>query len=316
MTTLQEYLSILHPNKESKEKVKEICFYKKIEEVNGGELDLSDFPNVEQISLNNFDLTKLTLKNCANLKELNCSSNDLVCADFLNDLPNPEKLERLIIYGNNIEPTDIAIFNRFVNLRSLKIGNLIHERIKHNRFYGSFQSLKNLTGLYSICIEATDVDSGLEFLPFILAWMTAEEAKKDKEKGGYMYIECSPHNTNAKCKIIQDQLRPYNYDLEAWQLAHPAKMYKAKPEIFFNPEIKTKWLTALRDKTNKTQQKLTENKEKEPQAVKRIKRLETKLDNLKLIQENISNHTLIERLLIKKEMVNKETQTEIIRVNK
>jgi hypothetical protein len=69
----------------------------------------------------------------------------------------------------------------------------------------------------------------------------------------------------------------------------------------------------LRDKITKTQEKLTETKQNEPEAIKRIKRLEMKLDNLKLIQENISNHNLIDKLQ-KKELIKKEdkaTQTEL-----
>lgn len=86
---------------------------------------------------------------------------------------------------------------------------------KHNKFYGSFKSWKNLTKLETICIEATDVNEGLEHLPESLVLSTIREKERDKEKGGYYKIECSPHSTNAKCSQIQDQLRPFNYDLGA-----------------------------------------------------------------------------------------------------
>jgi len=70
----------------------------------------------------------------------------------------------------------------------------------------------------------------------------------------------------------------------------------------------------LRDKTNKTQEKLQETKKTEPLATKKIKRLETKLDNLKLIQENISKNSLIKNLTEKEKQnkINKETQTVLV----
>src|SRR5437763_1697997 len=67
---------------------------------------------------------------------------------------------------------------------------------KHNKFYGSLKSYQNLTKLTSICIEATDINEGLEYLPFSLA-----QASKG---GDYMKIECSPHETEAKCSIIKE----------------------------------------------------------------------------------------------------------------
>lgn len=78
---------------------------------------------------------------------------------------------------------------------------------KHNQFYGSLKSYQNLTKLKGICIEATDVNEGLEYLPFSLA--------KATRGGKYIKIECSSHDTNAKCSAIQNELRPFNYDLEA-----------------------------------------------------------------------------------------------------
>ncbi|CAG8507087.1 7575_t:CDS:1, partial [Ambispora gerdemannii] len=79
---------------------------------------------------------------------------------------------------------------------------------KRNQFYGSLKSYQSLTKLKSICIEATDVNEGLEYLPESLV-------KETKGGGKYSSIECSPNDTNARCSQIQDQLRPFNYDLEA-----------------------------------------------------------------------------------------------------
>jgi hypothetical protein len=70
-----------------------------------------------------------------------------------------------------------------------------------------------LNNLKAICIEATDVNEGLEYLPFSLiegiSWY------KKNSNSTYWAIECSPHGLEVGCKTIQDQLRPFNYDLEA-----------------------------------------------------------------------------------------------------
>jgi hypothetical protein len=177
MTTLQQYLNEKYPSREFKGKVKKILDYniaieRKEQDQNElfekGELDLSGFVNLEILSVSGSmlkgSLTNISLSDCYNLKELCIPFNNLTSIDFLNTIPHPEKLKRLSIFNNNIQSTDIEIFSRFVNLYSLKIGTTTIglEEKKHNRFYGSLESYKNLTKLEMICIEATDVDRGLE----------------------------------------------------------------------------------------------------------------------------------------------------------
>ena len=179
-----------------------------------GHLDLSDFINLEGLGCHDNQLTSLDLSQCGNLERISCAINQFTSVDFLNTLPHPEKLNFLLIFNNNIQSTDIACFSKFINIKSLKIGTTNNYRLdgdKHNKFFGSLKSYQNLTKLKRICIEATDVDSGLEYLPKSLA----KEIARRKAGIKYESIECSPHGTSAKCKVIQDQLRPYNYDLEA-----------------------------------------------------------------------------------------------------
>ncbi|KLL03124.1 MAG: hypothetical protein MRECE_27c005 [Mycoplasmataceae bacterium CE_OT135] len=146
---------------------------------------------------------------------------------------------------------------------------------KHNKFYGSFQSWKDLSKLKSICIEATDINEGLEYLPFSLAQAT---------RGGnnYRKIECSPCSANAKCSQIQDQLRPFNYDLEAWQLAHPELMLKARPEYFINPDSREQWIIALKNKIQSSQEALNYLMANETDSTAKIIRLETQI---KILEE-------------------------------
>jgi hypothetical protein len=106
-------------------------------------LDISGCPKLEDFS---YTETKkpvsLNFSNCNFLRILSIIRRSMVSADFLNTLPNPEKLEELRIYSNNIQPTDITIFSRFVNLKHLLIGTTRNdlEKGKHNEFYGSFKS--------------------------------------------------------------------------------------------------------------------------------------------------------------------------------
>ena len=213
MTTLQEYLNEKYPTEEDKEKVKKINISAILARLmqkqdfkpqNPEEsLDLSEYKNLESLSLNECKITKIEIGDLPNLTNLTLTHNYLTSVEFLNQLSNPKKLETLVIGSNNIQPTDIEVFSRFVNLKELKIGttSIGLEKGKRNKFYGFFKSWKNLTKLTKICIEATDVNEGLEYLPSSL--------KKIYE------VDCQSHNTNAKCSAIQNELRPFNYDLEA-----------------------------------------------------------------------------------------------------
>lgn len=309
MTTLQEFLNQKYLTEEDREKVKEVNIDRINHEVGGklggGELDLSAFPNLEVVILGYEDklktpLTKLSIINssnlrsldcfyqkissinlgsCDNLNRLVCSHNNLTSVDFLNNISNPEKMEILRVNGNNIQPTDIEIFSKFVNLTQIGIGTDLDEakKGKRNQFYGSFQSWKNFTKLWKFCIEDTDIDSGLEYF-----------------ESNFPAMTCTPHNPNSKVKKIQDELRPFNYDIKAWQLAHPNKMYQARPELFEQPESRQKWLNAIISKIEKTQIKLQETKQNEPDKVKRIKRLESKIRELKLIEKLMEERSIFE----------------------
>lgn len=131
MVTFQEYLDNKYPTKEEKEQAKEITTtwnWNATKELDGGELDLSEYPDLEKVEicggllksklvslnvnscsnltvLNIFSnqLTHLDLSNCARLKELNCSYNLLTELSL-----NPQaKLKRLDIKDNNFSEQDL-----------------------------------------------------------------------------------------------------------------------------------------------------------------------------------------------------------------
>ncbi|CAI2193892.1 6002_t:CDS:2 [Funneliformis geosporum] len=191
MTTLQEQVEKDFPNK-SVEYIHIGLSITQCHPINftNYDLDLREFKKLTKLYCYNNNLTSLDVNGCINLTILCCQNNNLTSVDFLNKLPNPEKLKELRIYSNNIQPTNIEVFSKFTNFE--------------NRNYGE-----------GICIEATDVNEGLEYLPSFLVKLTKYKARNDKIKGGYTLIECSPHDTNTKCVAIQNELRPFNYDVRA-----------------------------------------------------------------------------------------------------
>jgi Leucine-rich repeat (LRR) protein len=84
-------------------------------------IDLSQNKNLKQLDLSYNSLTFLNLSECKELRELNLGKNQLTSVEFLNTLPNPEKLEELILVRNNIQPTTLEFLRSFVNLKVLKI---------------------------------------------------------------------------------------------------------------------------------------------------------------------------------------------------
>jgi len=155
MTTLQEYLNQKYPTKEEKEKVEEIAPGLINEEskkkglkpltlsLEGGKLDVREYKNLKYLTFSSGvnvlktpltevdvrDCSKLTtlhltfgkltsfdLSGCDNLTQIDIRFNKLTSTDFLNTIPNPEKLEELWIFNNDIQPTNIEVFSKFVNL--------------------------------------------------------------------------------------------------------------------------------------------------------------------------------------------------------
>src|SRR5579862_563428 len=152
MTTLQEYLNQKYPTPADKEKLRQIILSESEKEIEGGELDLSEYVNLEKLTLCGHylktPLTKLKLGKMPNLTGLTCVYNQLTSVDFLSELTHPEKLESLNIERNNFQPTTYDFLARFTNLKHLTTGT-IKDKIEagiYNRFYGSLQPLKNLTG--------------------------------------------------------------------------------------------------------------------------------------------------------------------------
>jgi Leucine-rich repeat (LRR) protein len=168
MPNAQEYINEKYPNKEE---VREINGYRK--EITD-ELIIADFPQVEEISVGNNQLTQLHLKNCPQLIELYCGNSKLTELTITNcpnlqkiyapdnqltnlDLSNNQKLKILRISNNNFS-SNLSFCHHLVNLKELYLGD--------NNFTGSLEPLRNLSKLEALSINNnTNLNQGLEFFP-------------------------------------------------------------------------------------------------------------------------------------------------------
>ena len=85
-------------------------------------INLDKNTKLNELNLNTNQLTNVNLEKNTSLISLYLQGNKLTSVDFLNQLPQPNKLEILKVSSNNIQPTNIEIFSKFINLKELKIG--------------------------------------------------------------------------------------------------------------------------------------------------------------------------------------------------
>jgi hypothetical protein len=147
-----------------------------------GKLKLEgELNRVEVLIIEKTNITELDLSECSNLEQITVEQNlSLTSINFLDRLPNPEKLKHLEIRSNGFAPTTLDFLKLFVNLKSLRLGmgaeTITRENLEmaknqaYNRFYGSLEPLKNLKNLRELDISDTDIDGGREYLNGEIEW--------------------------------------------------------------------------------------------------------------------------------------------------
>ncbi|CAJ0842074.1 10736_t:CDS:2 [Entrophospora sp. SA101] len=112
MTTLQECLDNKYQTEEEKKKVKES---QNISLLDGGELDLSEYVNLERVTISRpflrTKITKITLGNKPKLTYLECSDPlPLICSDneLILDLSQCPNLTSLNCYDNQLTTLDLS----------------------------------------------------------------------------------------------------------------------------------------------------------------------------------------------------------------
>ncbi|MCE8163163.1 MAG: serine/threonine-protein kinase [Candidatus Moeniiplasma glomeromycotorum] len=176
----QEYLDIFYPL-EKRELKKEIDIsYKDLT----GELDLSDFKNLEKLSCYSNKLTSLNLNNCSQLERVNCWGN------LLTNLILPQNstnLKWLNLSNNNFPPQNLSFLATAINLEELRLGN--------NKFIGSLDYLSGMEKLKELCIDDTDLN----------------EVNLDKLPRSLRRIDYSTKRPDCKLIAIIPQLKKYRW---------------------------------------------------------------------------------------------------------
>ncbi|WNE40522.1 MAG: hypothetical protein GBAus27B_000589 [Mycoplasmataceae bacterium] len=168
----QDWLNEKYPSHTNRQHYRELIIDdKNLEE----ELDLSNFTNLEKLNCSYNLLTNLNLTKCQNLTELDCSNNKFTNLDFLKQIPNPEKLERLNLSNNQEISGDLSFLSPFLGLKQLDISNC--------SLFGSFKPLKKLNNLKIINISHTDVNSGLDYLSDNCCELYCESNERKKSSG-------------------------------------------------------------------------------------------------------------------------------------
>jgi hypothetical protein len=222
LENFQEYLDENYSTEESKREVIELDISK---QNLGGDLNLKGFVNLKDLNCDDNKLTSLKIVGSPKLEILSCANNELAnlnvstCSNLKTlwcygnlltelDLSQNKKLEQLIINDNCFPDKDLAFLSYLVNLYRLEIGNIMHwENLKldaYNRFTGSLEPLKNLTQLVVLEIDNTDLDSGLEYLPFSLKLFSCLAGKRE----------------DAKVKTLELELKKYGEAGENEELIH------------------------------------------------------------------------------------------------
>src|SRR2546429_187824 len=154
MTTLQEYLDQEHKlergilvltNTSGKFYSNLSLTQEQTKELEGRELDLSDYPNLEIVQIDGKHLK-------SSLTKLELGNNFFVS---LEPLKNLNELVILDISDNNLSG-DLTPLQDLVNLEELYL---------RNKLSGSLKPLQKMNKLKILEIVDTDIDSGLEYLP-------------------------------------------------------------------------------------------------------------------------------------------------------
>lgn len=191
--------------------------------------------NIKELEISNKDLEgELNLSDFDNLEHLVCLENNLTKVTFSPSVN--EKLTYLDISNNNFPEQDLSFLTNLVNLKFISLGNnqTPEERIEkdiYNRFHGSLEPLKNMPNLRTLWIDNTDLNEGLEHLPKDLERLYCDANLKESFQVGTIGKELLAHRTEDYGNNYRN--RTYYYcDFQAWK--------EVKME-----ELANKWLTDI-----------------------------------------------------------------------
>jgi len=121
---------------------------------------LTGFKNLRELNCSNNFLNDLDLSDCSNLTILDCSTNRFTNTNFLQSLPNKDKLEKLYMRKSMKFSNEKKIELDF--LKDFK--GLVELNVEYCPLEGSLSHLKELKNLKNIYISHTDLKEGIEDL--------------------------------------------------------------------------------------------------------------------------------------------------------
>lgn len=137
-------------NLENKEELKNLDLASK-----SFELDLSNCKEIITINAPEKNISKILIADKNKIEKINLSNN--ILTNFNYSVLNIETLIKLDLSDNKELKDDILVFSHLINLTDLRLNN--------TKFFGSLQSLKNLTKLESLEIYNTEISADFEWLP-------------------------------------------------------------------------------------------------------------------------------------------------------
>ncbi|KLL03048.1 MAG: hypothetical protein MRECE_31c012 [Mycoplasmataceae bacterium CE_OT135] len=140
-------------------------YYFSLENSLTGNLDLSTFPYLEKLTIEEQFITDLNLTNCERLKTIQVTKNYL--REIIWPIQAPQ-LRCVNLNDNNLSARDLSCFANFPGIVSLYLGTDKENRINYNiynRWNGSLSHLNHLRDLEELDINATDINEGLLYLP-------------------------------------------------------------------------------------------------------------------------------------------------------
>lgn len=318
MTTLQEYLNEKYSTKEDKEKVKQICisFKNPLSHIDGGELNLSAYPNLEEVSIYGGSLksplTKLELgkqeklteltcmanqlvyfatTDCPNLKELNCSLNQLTSLDLfgspnLTYLDCQNNLLTNLDFLTALNPKKIdclAIYDNNIEEQNLSVFSQF-TNLETSLGIGNYNKEKIENGIYNHFVGSLEPLKSLNKLKFL-------EISNTDIDSGLEYLPESieelllfpSHRPQAKVKVIIEELGRFDEAglIDIHNFAGLLKLWKnanrEKIRSVYQQIEQSKIKSEVSSSSSK-KSKNTKRKEKLNTAQEQINQLQTELE--------------------------------------
>jgi hypothetical protein len=287
---IQEYLERFYP-KEQRNAIKKLDVSRRNLR---GELDLSDFVNLEELDCFDNKLTSLNLNNCTKLKEVYCSNNQLTNLILPKDCNDLKELD----LSNNSFYQDLSFLQEAVNLEKFWLEN--------NKFYGSLEYLKKMKNLKELTIQETGINEGLRHLPdnlktFYCSLGMVKEAKRQyqqnltNQKNSLQDLQNQRSNLESILKVTKTEALALQKNIQQLQ----AKLTQAEENC---QQLASK---LDEEKNNLTEKELIQAKIKVEELEKELERAEEQLEN----QEN----KIID---LQKELINKKEEIKQIELEK